>query len=87
MKDKMTRHHLVPRSLWGINTFENILMLQEKTHQAFHKVFHNREPIEQFKHLIRLNKKVLSAEFHDEITRLLDFWEWQELKEWIKKKL
>ena len=59
-------------------------MLPENTHRALHKLFHNRDPIEQVEFLIKLNEKVLCAEFHDEIIRLLDFWKWEELKEWIK---
>ena len=86
-KEKMTKHHLLPRSKEWIDNYDNILMLQESTHRALHKLFHNATPVEQMKKLVNLNAKILSAEFRYEINRLLEFWEdeWA-YKDWIKNK-
>lgn len=40
----LTRHHRRPRSKGGKNTDENISMVPEKLHQAWHLLFQNDSP-------------------------------------------
>jgi hypothetical protein len=36
---RITKHHLTPRCRGGANTFQNLLALNEKRHEAWHILF------------------------------------------------
>lgn len=56
MKHKvMTDHHTLPESHGGTRHPDNIYRLRENTHSAFHQVFANHTPVEQFRDLLHLN--------------------------------
>jgi hypothetical protein len=40
----LTRHHKKPKSLGGMDNHENIIMVDDKLHKAFHRVFFNMNP-------------------------------------------
>lgn len=41
-KIMITKHHLIPRSKGGTNDPENLLMIEEELHHAWHLLFGNR---------------------------------------------
>ena len=47
MKNKLTKHHLYPKSKGWTNNDVNILRLKDNFHRAFHMVFENKTPDEQ----------------------------------------
>jgi len=83
MKENFTKHHIYPKSRDGSNAKHNSVYLPDSKHKALHKLFRNKTPIEQLRLLVNINLNSLSEEFSDEIKRLLDFWEGEEMKDWI----
>lgn len=51
----MTDHHTLPESHGGTRHHDNIYRLKEHVHSAFHIVFDNHTPVEQFRDLLHLN--------------------------------
>jgi len=82
----MNKHHIYPRSrvYWEeIHWKNNIIRLPENYHTALHKMFHNKTPIEQIKHLMSINLNALQKDFNEDILNLLDERDWYEMKNWI----
>lgn len=46
MKHQVNRHHRIPRSRGGGNNHENISVVREKDHKAYHQLFGNMLPDE-----------------------------------------
>lgn len=50
-KNKITKHHIIPKSRGGNKDLENIVGLPANLHQAYHTIFSNRTPDEIVEHL------------------------------------
>jgi len=85
MKNRLTRHHLIPKSKWWNSNTKNILKLRENFHRAFHLVFANNEPKEQIQTLLSLNTTVLTEDFRNEVRVILDNNDWYIYEKWIFK--
>lgn len=73
-KASNSRHHLIPQHgevLKGTNHPDNIKMLKEATHRAFHQVFANREPHAQIQYLLHFNRTALQAHVIKEIGAII----------------
>jgi hypothetical protein len=54
--NRITKHHIKNKCMGGDNTFQNLLALDEKRHQAWHLLFHNLDIPQIIKLLERLKK-------------------------------
>jgi len=59
MKDRYSRHHLLPRSMNWSNEPENIVVLKENTHRAIHTLFANKMIAEQLLTTVDISSKAL----------------------------
>ena len=64
-------HHLLPRSKNGSNSQLNLLRIDDRLHKAFHRVFENRTPIEQFEYIKNFNAKILTIDVQMDINKIL----------------
>lgn len=71
-KPHTNRHHIVPQSHNGSNIHHNIVIMNEKAHEAFHKLFANALPHEQLEILLQLNITAFREQFAEEIQELLE---------------
>lgn len=72
MQNKLTRHHIVPRSRWWTNNFDNIKMLKDNPHKSLHILFWNDTPVEQMWNLtFQINYTALADEFREDVRILL----------------
>lgn len=44
--DKLTRHHIIPRSRGGSNLEDNIAFVNRVEHNDYHRLFENKKPDE-----------------------------------------
>ncbi len=53
-KNKLTRHHIVPRSRGGgrISGRHNVVMVRRNDHRLYHELFNNKTPQEILQHLV-----------------------------------
>jgi hypothetical protein len=73
---RFDRHHVVPRSRGGTNHPLNIIRLERGFHEAFHRVFDNRTPIEQVQRLLETNAYALTVNFRERVGLIItDFGE------------
>jgi len=86
MKHRLTRHHLLPSSRKGSNDSDNILMLKEIPHNAFHIVFSNKTPSEQIMHILDMNHSALQGDFRRDIMEVLELYKDHEHHSHIVKK-
>jgi len=74
-RQKITRHHLIPRYYGGNNNSDNILKIKENQHRALHTLLDDwwkpRMPIEQMSELFRLVSKPLQDDVKFEIDKIL----------------
>lgn len=69
---QLTRHHIVPRSREGSDNRDNIAMLRDNVHVAFHIVFDNLTPDEQISRLMAINGTALRGEFREKVAKILE---------------
>ena len=69
---QLTRHHIVPQSREGSNNGHNVKMLRDNVHVAFHIVFDNLTPDEQFQRLLSINETALRREFREKVEKILE---------------
>lgn len=50
-KNRITKHHIMPKSRGGKSNLENIVGLKESEHRAYHVIFSNKTPDEIVEHL------------------------------------
>jgi hypothetical protein len=68
-----SKHHLVPQSKWGSSRENNLLILQNNVHCAFHLLFENRTPVEQLEHLaLNINGTALTRDFKIALLSVLE---------------
>ena len=72
MQNKLTRHHIVPKSMNWSNTPDNIKKLKDNIHRALHILFSNQTPVEQMETLMySINTTALTYEFKNDIWKIL----------------
>ena len=62
-KQETDVHHLIPRSSGGSNNNINRKRMNKRTHANHHRIFNNKNPIEQIIHGLILNEQVFTKEF------------------------
>lgn len=85
-----SRHHLIPQhwvELLGNSNPENIRMLTERFHRAFHTIFQNREPHNQLDYLLAFNSSVLQSNVIKEIKNIILDESSYVYKDWLYRKL
>ena len=70
-RQKLTKHHLIPRSRGWNSYYDNICPLKDSIHKALHVIFTNELPHEQIESLVDINGYALSNEFRYDIQDLL----------------
>lgn len=84
MKDKQeSRHHLYPRSRWWTWESDNIILIDVKTHQAFHTCFDNDTPVEQLQRLLYFNRTALQQEYYERVMKAIGEDDKYIYKDWV----
>lgn len=73
---KKTKHHVVPKSRvregYNVHHPNNITHINQKTHDALHRLFDNKTPQEQLALWFSINRQVLSAEVSRKLKEVLE---------------
>lgn len=72
MDEVVNRHHLIPRSKWGLTTPQNILKADIKEHSRWHTWCGNDTPVEAICRVLLWNEKVWSDNFKADLIAVLD---------------
>ena len=72
MKNKLTKHHKIPKSLWGTSHFDNIEKKNDTPHKSHHIVFENKAPHEQIVQIVDVTWKAFNAVFADDIMSVVN---------------
>lgn len=67
----LTKHHIVPKSRWGINHDRNYFWIPRDVHDDFHTVFGVMTPVEQLAFLILTFKPIYTPSFVSELSEIL----------------
>lgn len=67
-----SRHHKCPKSRGGTNDEKNIYYMKDNQHRAFHIVFSNQLPHEQYKTLTAINNPTVNQNFVSDLFELLE---------------
>jgi hypothetical protein len=59
---RYSHHHILPRSQWGTNEDENIVLLPETQHRAIHTLYANRLIAEQLITTLDISKQAMRPE-------------------------
>ena len=51
-RKRKDRHHIIPRSRGGTDFCHNIVVVNRKQHETYHKLFSNKTPEEIIKYLV-----------------------------------
>ena len=85
-RQSTNRHHLMPKSRWGLDNNANILRMWKVVHSALHTLFDNSTPTEQIESLVNINSKVFTKEFTKELFEVLYDNKIEEIyKNWVIK--
>lgn len=84
-QNKLTQHHIVPRSQWWSDNEVNIKMLKRNKHSALHLLFENDTPRDQIIRLLySINGSALNKEFQNDIMKILqESDDWYYYKNWV----
>jgi len=52
-RDYKSKHHIIPKARGGNNSLENIAMVDNKSHEAYHIIFRDKTPEEIVEHLVK----------------------------------
>ena len=77
MRKKITRHHIIPKSIGGSNHRNNIIELMNTQHRALHTIFENQDPVEQIDTILSISATALTEEFKRDIIKILSIQEIQ----------
>lgn len=72
MEKEYNRHHLIPRSKWGLTNGNNILNTEVKEHARWHTWCGNDTPVEALCRVLLWNEKVWSDNFKADLMDVLD---------------
>ena len=73
----MTDHHSLPHSKGGTRHPDNIYRLKANVHSAFHVVFENHSPVEQFRDLLHFNISLWN-EIRQRVYDILEDYKWKD---------
>lgn len=72
MERLVNRHHLIPKSKWGLTTSQNILKADVWEHSRWHTRCGNDTPVEALCRVLLWNEKVWSDNFKADLMAVLD---------------
>jgi len=72
---KITKHHLITKSNWGNNHYDNIAKLWDNQHKALHTLFEDQILHQQVQTLVDLTWKAINKNFRDDIQSVL--WDYE----------
>ncbi len=72
MEKIYNRHHLIPRSKWGLTNWNNILNTEVGEHTRWHTWCGNDTPVEAICRVLLWNEKVWSDNFKADLIAVLD---------------
>lgn len=72
MEELVNRHHLIPKSKWGLATPHNILKADVGEHSRRHLWCGNDTPVEAICRVLLWNEKVWSENFKADLIAVLD---------------
>lgn len=72
MEKLVNRHHLIPKSKWGLTTSQNILKADVWEHNRRHTRCGNDTPVEALCRVLLWNEKVWSDNFKADLMAVLD---------------
>jgi len=78
-KQKLTRHHILPKSIGWTNHFNNLEKKKDVKHRAHHILYDNNAPHQQLQEIIDLTGKAFNKCFTDDITDLIENYEIDEI--------
>lgn len=81
---KYSHHHILPRSQWGTNEDENIILLSETTHRAIHTLFANKLIAEQLITTLDISKQAMRPEVTQRLLDTLTAHDINDLDFWYK---
>ena len=67
-----SQHHLVPRSMGGLNNPINVRKIQDKFHRNFHRVFENKTPKGQIEMILDINSPVIERKIRHAIQDIIE---------------
>lgn len=68
----MNKHHLIPKSKWGLTTWPNILETEVGEHARWHTWCWNDTPVEAICRVLLWNDKIWSDNFKADLMDVLD---------------
>lgn len=68
---RITSHHLLPRSWWWNLQPNNVAHLKENVHRAVHTLFSDATPIQRLRTALEVDKTVLQPDVYQEISNIL----------------
>ncbi len=84
---KLTRHHRVPKSRWGTNTYDNIQKARVIDHRAIHQIFWTDTTIEKIERILQMDGSTLQGDFKRDVQRILNLYRGLEYHSHCIKKL
>ena len=72
MERLVNKHHLIPKSKWGLTTSQNILKVDVWEHSRWHTWCGNDTPVEALCRVLLWNDKVWSENFKADLMEVLD---------------
>jgi len=79
MKNKITDHHKIPKSLWGTRHFDNIEKKKELKHRAHHTIYENQAPHEQIIEIVDVTGKAFNAVFADDLMSVVNDYDLEDI--------
>ena len=79
MKNKITEHHKICKSLWWNRHYDNIVKLKEVKHRALHTMFDNYIFHEQVIELVDLTWKAINKTFSESIIEHIHWFDLEEM--------
>ena len=74
------RHHIIARSKWGTNHYNNVVQKDIKKHRAWHACFKNDWPASQILEVLKRNEKAMNPMFTKAVLDILDLFQWNYYK-------
>jgi len=81
---RYSHHHILPRSQWGTNEDDNIVLLPETQHRAIHTLYANRLIAEQLITTLDISKQAMRPEVRERLLETLTQHKADDLDFWYK---
>ena len=79
MQNKITKHHIIPKSKHWTSHINNIARIKDMKHRAFHMVFDNQTPAEQLGTIVDITWKAFNKVFADDIMSVINDYDEEEI--------